>query len=531
MTSPAFRKNFLAIITALLLFAGFNAALLIPLQPVGTPLTDWMVTFNGVKRPAVMPFSETLNPGVNTMVLTTIFSSSDGDTLILPRINGNAVDVKLNGETVYRIGAMREPTANLWNSHLTIPLPLPLLPENELKVTIASSVVSIGMAAIPMVAPYSIAVQHSSILQWIFPNLILITTGMVGILGFVLLLFCVVRKEYFGSEFFIGLSLLLCAVFNQDMTFRETTGSLTDFLWFEKFVVGSGYMAAAFLISGVEFRVHSKNIIRRWAIVCSGVICIVLFLTPDLYWLNSISGYLSFVQFAIMIALCVLIFVSRNTSRLLLTAITFISLSILQMGISVLFQIPNPIFIPYTISLTAIAFGVEMVLDFNFLIHENQNLKTISKLDPLTKVLNRRGVNLINTNHIQFIVMVDLDDFKNLNDQYGHAMGDECLIRFAGIARENLRQDDLVIRYGGDEFLLAFTSIPRDENGSLVVEKILERILKQYSSSVSGMDFTFSYGIAAVEQSFDRSLKVADARMYDMKNRKKKSELMARLEM
>jgi diguanylate cyclase (GGDEF)-like protein len=525
MIASIIRKNIVSVIIAILIFAGFNAMLLIPLQPVGTPLDTWMVTYNNHTYPKTVPFCEELNPGVNTMTLTTTFASSDGDTLILPRIDGNAVEVKLNGEVIHRTGDLKEPTANLWNGHLTIPFTRPLKPVNDLEITIASSVVSIGLDAVPSIAPYPAAILHSTHLQWVFPNLILITTGMADILGLLLILFCLLRKDNRRGEFYIGLALILSTIFNLDMTYRETTGTLLTFLWFEKFVVIAGYFATAFLISGVETRIHSRVILRNWAFGFSAIISAVLLLTPDLYWFNKINGYLSYLICAVLIAQSVLIFVSRSASPFFLAATTFIALSVLQMGSSVVFTTPDPIFLPYTISLTAIFTGVDMVLNFNFLVRENQKLKVISKIDPLTKVLNRRGLNLIDVNKYQFIVMVDLDDFKFLNDRYGHSMGDDYLVRFSLIARENLRPDDLVVRWGGDEFLLAFTGIPRGEKGNKAVEKIMSRILKEYSSSGNNPEFTFSYGIASLEISFDRSLKEADARMYEMKNKRKRLDL------
>src|SRR5690606_33220397 len=50
------------------------------------------------------------------------------------------------------------------------------------------------------------------------------------------------------------------------------------------------------------------------------------------------------------------------------------------------------------------------------------------------------------------VLMIDLDDFKQVNDRHGHAAGDEVLRHVAGLLRETLREDSLIVRYGGDEF-------------------------------------------------------------------------------
>lgn len=521
MTNSNFRQNFLIITLAFLLFIGFNAILILPLQPVGTPLESWDVTYNGETRTMLLPFCLELSPGVNMMTLATTFSAFDGDTLILPQIMGNAVEIRLNHERVYKLGDLAQPTANLWNNHLTIPFTQPLRDQNDLEITIASSIVSIGLGAVPSLAPYPIALQRSELLNWLYSNLIWITSGATGIVGFILLLFCFIRKDWRRSELYIGLALLLSSIFNLDTVFRETTGSLGDFLWFEKFVVSAGYLAAACLIFGLVRRVQTKGFLGHWVIWSSFISCLILFLCPDLYWFNIINGYTTILQFINLLIFCGIVFISPKTSRWMLVATLFLTFAILQMAVSVIFHLSMPLTLPYAISLSAIVFGVNLVLDFNHLAKENLSLKIASKLDPLTEVMNRRGILDLDPDLYQFIAMVDLDSFKNLNDRYGHARGDEILINFTNAARKYLRQGDLVARWGGDEFLLAFANIPHEYNGYQTVENIIQRILFQYSSSVPDIELTFSFGIAEIRNSFEESMKEADTRMYAMKHKNK----------
>lgn len=92
-----------------------------------------------------------------------------------------------------------------------------------------------------------------------------------------------------------------------------------------------------------------------------------------------------------------------------------------------------------------------------------ENLLKESKLDPLTKCLNRRG--LIDPLEKAFkqakngterfsVLMFDIDDFKVVNDTYGHQEGDKVLTKVAQIMRESCRKDDYVVRFGGEEFLI-----------------------------------------------------------------------------
>lgn len=103
-----------------------------------------------------------------------------------------------------------------------------------------------------------------------------------------------------------------------------------------------------------------------------------------------------------------------------------------------------------------------------------QQIKTLehsSNLDPLTKVLNRRALtsylNKICANgHIRselHVIMLDIDDFKLVNDTHGHVAGDKILIYLANILRKILRDTDKVFRYGGEEFVIVLNRISQQD--------------------------------------------------------------------
>ena len=92
--------------------------------------------------------------------------------------------------------------------------------------------------------------------------------------------------------------------------------------------------------------------------------------------------------------------------------------------------------------------------------HREQQIQNLSQIDPLTSTLNRRSIdqsleNLGHDKHASYaIVLLDLDLFKNINDQFGHHMGDAVLIAVGQKLSEHLRENDIVGRYGGEEFIL-----------------------------------------------------------------------------
>ncbi|NPA13133.1 MAG: sensor domain-containing diguanylate cyclase, partial [Aquificae bacterium] len=135
-----------------------------------------------------------------------------------------------------------------------------------------------------------------------------------------------------------------------------------------------------------------------------------------------------------------------------------------------------------------------------------------ANIDPLTKVLSRRSLEFILSSQFHIskiskrplsIAMVDIDDFKRINDTYGHQVGDCVLKQVAQRIQENLRKSDFIFRYGGEEFLilLPFTS---KEDAVKVLEKVVKTIA-QTPIKCNGMEerITVSAGVASIENAKD----------------------------
>ena len=125
--------------------------------------------------------------------------------------------------------------------------------------------------------------------------------------------------------------------------------------------------------------------------------------------------------------------------------------------------------------------------------------------DELTGVYNRRGLyergqyeieRSRRFNHPVSILFVDVDLFKNINDQFGHNIGDQVLQQIAGRIRENVRDLDIIGRYGGDEFLVLLVESDLEE-AVRIANRLLENISEQPFITASGLvTATLSIGIA-----------------------------------
>jgi two-component system, cell cycle response regulator len=129
---------------------------------------------------------------------------------------------------------------------------------------------------------------------------------------------------------------------------------------------------------------------------------------------------------------------------------------------------------------------------------ENDQLREQVFIDPLTGILNRNGfhnsaipliANAIRHNEPFSLGYFDFNFFKELNDFYGHAIGDECLSSTGDIFKKGLRQEDLFARFGGDEFVILFQGT--DVIGA---RNALSRIIRE--SYPSKIPLTLSVGLS-----------------------------------
>jgi diguanylate cyclase (GGDEF)-like protein len=156
-------------------------------------------------------------------------------------------------------------------------------------------------------------------------------------------------------------------------------------------------------------------------------------------------------------------------------------------------------------------------------------LRFLADHDPLTRLLNRRAfVSRLDGEVARAqrygrsfgLVIADLDNFKQLNDRYGHAAGDEALVAFAGVLRESLRQPDDAFRIGGDEFALILSEASEEDARFVVarVNTLLERL-----SGVGepwATDLSASFGCASCPEDAPDAqtlFRLADEALYDAK--------------
>lgn len=158
---------------------------------------------------------------------------------------------------------------------------------------------------------------------------------------------------------------------------------------------------------------------------------------------------------------------------------------------------------------------------------ENQQLETVANTDALTGIYNRAGLRLrIDALLHQYhglsgarIMLLDIDHFKQLNDRYGHDMGDKVLKAFASLLAMNLREDDIFARLGGEEFVVVSRTQSPDGPHALA-EKLRQLALHCTFNGDSQLHISVSIGVTTVAEGedFAAALKRADNALYTAKN-------------
>ena len=157
----------------------------------------------------------------------------------------------------------------------------------------------------------------------------------------------------------------------------------------------------------------------------------------------------------------------------------------------------------------------------------NDQLKVQGERDPLTGLANRRQFQAVMRQRADdgtlsgTVYLIDIDHFKTINDRHGHAAGDAVLVEVARRLRETLREPDLIVRWGGEEFLVVVQALAPEQ-----VDGLAQRMLSALDQAPVGVEShrievtgsigyaTFPIGPASLRVSWERAIELVDTAMY-----------------
>jgi diguanylate cyclase (GGDEF)-like protein len=174
---------------------------------------------------------------------------------------------------------------------------------------------------------------------------------------------------------------------------------------------------------------------------------------------------------------------------------------------------------------------INILRDFAALVTNELVSYRLATTDELTGIANRRGFEMLATQALAMsersgepgtAVLIDLDDFKTINDLYGHEAGDEALIRFSELLSHNFRDGDVVGRLAGDEFCALLINAD-SELATLSISRLQRAV--EISNDRADIPLSFSAGVGTIVPGKHRDLwdvmRDADKHMYQRKRAKK----------
>jgi diguanylate cyclase (GGDEF)-like protein len=189
---------------------------------------------------------------------------------------------------------------------------------------------------------------------------------------------------------------------------------------------------------------------------------------------------------------------------------------------------PFGTYCPYAFARLSFCVGVTLLLGrFKTALRAEQ---TLSRVDYLTGAVNWRSfyestsmeIERCNRYGCSFtIAYIDIDNFKDLNDRFGHTTGDNVLQAIANTVKINIRKVDIVARLGGDEFVILFPETA-EKAASIAIQKIKNALLQ--NKYLKKLSVTFSMGILTCKEcppSVDSTITLADSLMYSAKKQGK----------
>ncbi|HKZ78227.1 MAG TPA: GGDEF domain-containing protein [Pyrinomonadaceae bacterium] len=163
------------------------------------------------------------------------------------------------------------------------------------------------------------------------------------------------------------------------------------------------------------------------------------------------------------------------------------------------------------------------------LVQAHDKLELLAQMDPLTEALNRHAFHsLLRRNESQVesgvsgsVAIIDIDNLKPINDSLGHSVGDKAIRAVARAVRSLIRADDMLFRWGGDEFLIIMFRLPVAEAGRRMdsLNGILEKNGRQWTAAE--VTVTVSFGVAGFDSLTDlgAAIEQADKVMYSRRQR------------
>ena len=501
------------IVAALILFALMISITNIIYQPTGQVMSQWElkeVGSNELAREITMPYTQDISePGIYEFSTVVTPDNMKSDIINIRRINTYAFEVVFNGHIIYSQGNMDVPTGNLWNRSFLIKIPPGLMEAHNRIVIRTYGLHDIGFIMPPTLGLGADAYQKVDLQNFISGGMSHMMGGANLFTGILLIAIGINQRKKMKYYISLGISFVMIFIYSFEYIYREYTASVSSYLWVRKILMLSAILAIGFLARGLYGFIYSREINKRLSYgFCLSLIGMVIM--PTYHMLHRAMAYYNMLSILILFVIIIGVFKSGKTS--LYFSVSFLMSTTLHTFIIYVFGIYKLTYWNYGVSVLFIGITYNLVVEFDLLHTQNKELDFRASIDALTGAYNRNFLESV-TKDYSILIFLDVDKFKQYNDTLGHHQGDLLLQGLVESINNTIKDNGIVIRYGGDEFVIFLKNMTTAMAKAKI--KDVQDFMKETYSNID-----ISYGINPITDDINKVLQATDKKMYDMKESK-----------
>ncbi len=449
-------------------------------------------------------------------------------SLVLTQQPNNGFRIFIDGKYIVEVGDLEEGRANIWKDSGLFVIPGGI---DSGKHTIEIELYAFDQLSL-LSSPYIYDIKSNPIkyllLKAFNRNIAYIMMGITFIMGILFLSLTIISQNENTTQVLLGISFLLWTVCMLDLI--PINYLMMTYLTFKKIVTIS-FLIGSVLNFIVIYKILNNSI--KYKLYFIGLIILILFLLifPQTFYVFRISSRFAFVLSFLM---CIPVFIHPKVLFSNDPSINFITVGVVgALYFAFRYLIYDFAQIPYLVLRhVGLYCYLSFIIVYFFIDYYKRNKRIIeeslradhfynkSVIDPLTNINNRNILNYINFTEISYALFIcDLDDFKIINDTYGHDTGDDVLIKISSIIKDSIRDSDYAIRIGGDEFVFLLQNCPPQKAQNIaqnIWTKIDHSTVKDGSENIL---FRCSGGgiISGIGEDYKSALKRADKNLYEVK--------------
>ena len=459
----------------------------------------------------VAPFYRRL-AAPETIRLCGSFAGQPG-LLVLPRLAGNALVVRVDGGQRLALGAEGRP-ANFWVQPHLVALDGLASGDHQLEIEI-HGLYDLGVRIPAYIATWERGGLRAAVLRYLTTDLVSIAAGLNLGVGTLLFAYGLRRRRQRMEAVLFGAAAIAAVIYVPDYMPSSGALGLELFLLRRKLSLAASFVFGSTLTWGLELSTRSRLKVGPIAFAVTLLLAAASLASPSQVALKAVATigsalFLPLSAYATFLAARFLeprfawlwVFFGASTVHLTWNLIT-------DSGYLYLFH--------YGMLAAALGGGIRLTDQLAAIARELGRATHAALTDPLTGARNRAFCENLAVSPTDVVALVDFDDFKQVNDRFGHERGDRLLVDFVRAARLRLRGTDHIIRLGGDEFALVFrmATVP-------AARRVVDEVLTGWREASPDVQADASYGLVEGRgEPLEKSLAEADRAMYAAKGERK----------